>query len=277
MAGSKTNTTTTTAASEPWSAAQPALNTALSSATSLYNAGTGAQPYTGQTYVNRDAQTQSGLDALSGYAADNSGGQGLSGQAQGIINNGGFTADQNAALANTRNVANSSFDLGSDPGFQQVLDQTRNSVNASISGAGRYGSGAHVNTLANAVGDVTANQYNNWLGRKDAANASLFNMGQQGQGNLSNAFSLLQQPANLQMQVGAANEDYATQALNDKLRIWNEQQNKPWENVARLNAIASGAGSLGGTNVQSQSTPGTNPFLTALGYGASGLGLLGGF
>jgi hypothetical protein len=63
--------------------------------------------------------------------------------------------------------------------------------------------------------------------------------------------------------------------MNDKLRIFNETQSKPWENLARLNGIASGAGSLGGTTTQSQ--PGQNPFLTALGYGASGAGLLGSF
>jgi hypothetical protein len=77
------------------------------------------------------------------------------------------------------------------------------------------------------------------------------------------------------MQVGAMNEDLATRQMNDKLRVFNEQQNKPWENLSRLNAIASGAGQLGGTQTTSQ--PGQNPFLTALGYGATGAGLLGSF
>ncbi|MNL48496.1 hypothetical protein D3C87_1713600 [compost metagenome] len=76
------------------------------------------------------------------------------------------------------------------------------------------------------------------------------------------------------MNVGAMNEDLATREMNDRLRLFNDQQNKPWEQLGRLNAIASGAGSMGGTQTTTQ--PGQNPFLTAAGYGLSGLGLLGG-
>jgi hypothetical protein len=61
--------------------------------------------------------------------------------------------------------------------------------------------------------------------------------------------------------------------MNDRLRIFDAQQNTPWQNLSRLNAIASGAGQLGGTTTSSQ--PGQNPFLTALGYGATGAGFLG--
>jgi hypothetical protein len=84
----------------------------------------------------------------------------------------------------------------------------------------------------------------------------------------------MQAPAQSLMQVGAMNEDLATRQVNDKLRIFNEQQNKPWENLARMNAIASGAGQLGSTQTTSQ--PGANPFLQTLGYGLTGAGLLGG-
>lgn len=267
--------TTTTQNSAPWSGAQPALSTALTGAQDLYKNGTGSQVYTDSTVVPWDAQTQKGMGIITNTANANSGGNGLSGQYQGIIDSGGYNADQLNALNNIKSVANGSFDINSDPGFQQVIDQAKNSVNASASGAGRYGSGIHQQTLANTIGDLGARQYQDFLNRKDTANSNLFNMGQTGIGNLSTAYTGLQAPASSLMQVGAMNEDLATRQMNDKLRIFNEQQSKPWEQISRLNAIASGAGQLGGTQTTSQ--PGQNPFLSALGYGATGAGILGSF
>jgi hypothetical protein len=270
--GSKT---TTQSNSEPWKAAQPALKQGIGAAQNLYNSGVGAQVYTGSTVVPWDQKTIQGQNAITDSANANLGGNGLSGQLQGVINNGGYNSGQMEALNNTRSVANSNFDINSDPGFQQVVDQARNSVNAGASGAGRYGSGIHQQTLGNTIGDLGARQYQAFQQRKDAANSNLFNMGSTGFGQLGNAYSGMQAPAQDLMKIGGMNEDLATRQMNDKLRIFNEQQNKPWENLSRLQAIASGAGQLGGSTTQSQ--PGQNPFLTALGYGATGAGLLGGF
>jgi hypothetical protein len=265
--------TTTTASNAPWAAAQPALNTALTDAQKLYKNGTGAGVFTDSTVVPWDQKTVQGQGIITDAANANSGGNGLSSQYQGIINSGGYNGAQQDALKNTQDVANGSFNINSDPGFQQVVDQARNSVNASASGAGRYGSGIHEQTLANTIGDLGARQYQNFQTRKDAANSNLFNMGQTGVGNLGTAYQGLQAPAQSLMQVGAMQEDLATRQMNDKLRIFNDQQQKPWENLSRLNAIASGAGQLGGSQTTSQ--PGQNPFLSALGYGATGAGLLG--
>jgi len=275
MSGGGKSTTTQTTNNAPWSGAQPALSTALQGAQNLYKADIGNQVYTGSTVVPWDAQTSKGMNAITSQANANIGGNGLSGQLQGVINSGGYNPAQLDALNNTRSVANSSFNINEDPGFQQVVDQATNSVNQSASGAGRYGSGVHQGNLANTIGDLGARQYQAFQTRKDAANANLFNMGQTGFGNLGTAYSGMQAPANSLMQVGAMNEDLATRQLNDKLRIFNEQQSKPWENLSRLNAIASGAGQLGST--QTTASPGQNPFLTALGYGATGAGLLGSF
>jgi hypothetical protein len=100
-------------------------------------------------------------------------------------------------------------------------------------------------------------------------------MGQQAFGNLGNAYTGMQAPANDLMKIGGMNEDLKTRQMNDKLRIFNAKQNNPWDQLGRLNAIASGAGQMGGT--QTQTSPGQNPFLAALGAGAGGLGLLGSF
>lgn len=273
MGGSKQQTTTSN--SEPWKGAQPALNTALSSAQNLYNSGVGAQSYTGSTVVPFNKHTTQGLAQINQAGVANSGGRGLSGQYQGIINAGGYNPAQLEALNNTRSVANSQFDINEDPGFAQVRDQAMNAVNSSASSAGRYGSGANQALLGNTIGDLGARQYQAWQGRKDAANSNLFNMGQQGFGNLESSYAGMNAPNQDILNVGAAYEDLSRRYKNDELRRFDESQQKPWENLSRLNAIASGSGQLGGTQTQSQ--PGANPFLSALGYGSAGAGILGSF
>jgi hypothetical protein len=272
MTGSSKQTTSSSSA--PWAAAQPALKQGIGAAQSLYNSGTGAQVYGDSTVVPWSNNTMTGMDKTKDAALANLNGNGLSGQLQGVINNGGYNAGQLEALNNTRQVANGSFNINEDPGFQQVVDQATNSVNGMSSGAGRYGSGTNQQLLGSTIGDLGARQYQQFQTRKDAANSNLFNMGQTGFGQLGQAYSGMQAPAQDLMKVGGMDDDYATRVMNDRLRVFNEQQNKPWENLSRLQAIASGAGQLGGSQTQSQ--PGQNPFLTALGYGATGAGLLGG-
>lgn len=279
MTGSSKQTTQTVN-NAPWAAAQPALNQAIGQAQANFNAGIGADVYKDSTVVPWDQKTIQGQNIITNAANANSNGQGTSGQYQNIINSGGYNSAQQAALNNTQNLANSNWSVS--PELQKVLDQSNadalNNVSLSNSAAGRYGSGSGNVAIANAVNKNTNNllysDLNNFQARKDAANSNLFNMGQTAQGNLGTAYAGLQNPALDLMKVGAQNEDLATRQMNDKLRIFNETQNNPWNNLSRLNAIASGAGQLGST--QTTATPGQNPFLSALGYGATGIGLLGG-
>lgn len=273
--------TTTSSNSEPWKAAQPALKQGIGAAQNLYNSGVGAQVYNDSTVVPWDAKTIQGQNAITNTANANIGGKGLSGQLQGVINNGGYNAGQLNALNNTQNLANSSWSVS--PELQKVIDQSNADANTNVSLAnsagGRYGSGLGNSAVADAVSKNTNNllysDLNNFRTRQDAANSNLFNMGSTGFGQLGQAYSGMSAPAQDLMKIGGMNEDLATRQMNDKLRIFNEQQNKPWENLSRLQAIASGAGQLGGSQTQSQ--PGQNPFLSALGYGATGAGLLGSF
>lgn len=280
MAGGGKQQTVSTSSNQPWASAQPALNTALADAQNLYKAGVGAQTYTGSTVVPWSSQTTQGMNAIQNNAGQNLNGQGASGQYQSVINNGGYNPAQNDAMTNTRNLANSTYSVS--PELQKVLDAQANKVsdqvNLNAAGAGRYGSGSNQTLLAKNIGDLTNstiyNDYSNWQGRRDAANTNLFNMGQQGFNNVGAAYSGMNAPAQDLMNVGSMYEDLATRQKNDELRIFDGTQNAQWNNLSRLNAIASGAGQLGGTQTQSQ--PGQNPFLTAAGYGLSGLGLLGG-
>jgi hypothetical protein len=280
MTGSSKQTTQTTN-SAPWAGAQPALNTALSGAQSLYNSGVGSQTYGGQTYANPSQGSSDAAYASARLGYGNTNGNGLSGQLQGVINNGGYNDAQLNSLNNTKGLANSQWSVS--PELQKIIDQTNTDANTNVSlansAAGRYGSGQANGAIADAVSKNTNNllysDLNNFNTRKDAANSNLFNMGQTGFGNLGAAYQGQQAPIQNVAQFGQYMDNITTNQLNDQLRLYNDSQNKPWENLSRLNAIASGAGQLGGSSTQSQ--PGSNPFLTALGYGATGAGLLGSF
>ncbi|CCM77127.1 hypothetical protein [Rhizobium mesoamericanum] len=280
MTGSSKQTTTTTN-NQPWSGAQPALGQALGGAQDLVNRGIGTQIYTGNTFAPASQGSVMAAEASGSLGSSNVNGKGLSGQYQGIINNGGFNSAQLGALKNTQDLANSTWSVS--PELQKIIDQTNADANTNVSLAnsagGRYGSGAGNAAIADAVSKNTNNllynDLNNFNSRKDAANANAFNMGSTGFGQLGSAYTGMQAPIQNLAQWGQFVDDYNTKELNDKLRIFNESQTKPWEQISRLNAIASGAGQLGGTTTQSQ--PGQNPFLTALGYGLTGAGLLGSF
>lgn len=283
MPGGSKNTTTTVSNNEPWKGAQPALSTALTGAEGLYKAGTGAGVYQGQRVADQSGQTTGGLAALTGAANNNMGGAGVSGQYQDIINSGGYNSAQSDALNNTRNLANSSWSIS--PELQRVLDQSNESalgsVNLANSAGGRYGSGLGNSAVADAISRNTnttlLNDYNNFMGRRDAANTNLFSMGQQGIGNLGTAYTGLQAPGQTLLNVGGQMDARNQSLIDANIDKFDETQNRPWENLSRLNAIASGAGSLGGSSTSRASQPGQSGLMTALGYGLSGAGLLGGF
>jgi len=259
------STTTQTTSNQPYAAAQPLLNKSMGDALKLYNDGGLVKPNTQSTVVPFSQQTTQGMNALQGLANDNIGGNGLSGQLQGIINNGGYNADQQTALEGIRNTATGAFDINSDPGFQQVFDKTQNAVNQNAAGLGRYASGTHEGVMTRELGDLGARQYQDFQNRKDNAQQQLFNAGQTGQGNMVSAFDAAQAPSNVLMGLGSMNEDLYGRTLNDQLRIANEAQNAPLANMQALNAIASGSGSFG-TNTQQAQGP-SNTFSNALGAG----------
>ena len=139
MSGKQTTTQAST--SEPWKPAQPALQTGLTDAQNLYKAGIGGQVNTQSNVVPFAQQTTQAMNAGQNMANQNIGGQGLSGQYQGIINNGGFNSQQQEALGGIRNTANASFDPMNQAGFGSVLKQAQDAaggaVNQQASGMGR--------------------------------------------------------------------------------------------------------------------------------------------
>jgi hypothetical protein len=299
MAGSKTQTSTAT--SEPWKEAQPALKTAVGDATKLYKSGVGFQPYTGSTVVPYAQQTMQGMNAMQGAAEGAQGAFNQNFQNVGqAVGQGGLNELQRQSVAQLQPFANGSM-LNGNPYLDQMISRGAQDIgsqtNLLAGQAGRYGSGAHTGVLAREIGDMANtmryNDFNTQQGRQMDAIGSIFNAGQQqynnqmqGTGALMDAYGGMMAPGQTMQGIGANYEDLATRTMNDQLRIFNETQNAPWAALERLNAVASGAGTLG--NTQQTTAQGPSRLSSGLGgalgggtlfgpLGAIGGGLLGAF
>jgi len=248
----------------------------MGDALKLYKDGNLVQPNTMSTVVPYAQQTTAGMGDLQNIAQNNMGGNGLSGQLQGIIDSGGYNQDQQSALQGIRDTANSTFDINADPAFQQVMNSTRDAVNQNAAGLGRYGSGTHDEVMTRELGDLGARQYQDWQNRRDAAQTQLFNAGQQGQANLGTAYEGMQDPAKTLMGVGSMNEDLYGRVLNDQLRIANEQSNAPLSNIQALLAAANGGGQYSTNTQTAQGPSNTLSNIAGAGLGAMSMGTNGG-
>lgn len=322
MPGGTQQTTTNTTA-KPYPGSVPLIDRGIKDAFRLYKNGIGNQVDTSSHVVPMSTYDTQAYGNLTDIANQNSGNKGLQGNLQAIINKGGFNNYQSGALGNLqrqlqglgpnglsnaqddslknyRQLANSDYNFNSNPGAQGVLDASirdaTDAVNLNAAAAGRYGSGTHEGVLAQKIGDLSNNfrynDFNNFLGRQDAANAnmaslgqqgvqnrqgissSLFNAGQAGLGNMTNAYTGMQAPEQTRLGVGQAYDQQYADMINDRSRIFAAQQNAPWNAIQNLIGVA-------GLNGQYKDTtgttvaPGPNPFLQTLGGVATGAGLLG--
>lgn len=276
------NSTKTVATSDPYKAAKPLMDKGMGDALNLYNNGGLVKPNTMSTVVPFAQQTTQGMNTLTDLGTANTGGQGISGQYQNILNNGGYNTEQMDALSGIRDTATSQFDPYSNPAFKQVLQQAQEGsmygTNAAAQGMGRYGSGTHQGVQQRELGDLTARmvggEYNNWQNRRDSAQQQLFNAGQTGMGNMGSAYTGMQEAVNPLMQVGAMNEDLMGRTMNDQLRIANESQNSGLANIQALLAAAAGGGNYGTQTSQAQGP--SNSFSNIAGGLLGGASLLGG-
>ena len=110
------------------------------------------------------------------------------------------------------------------------------------------------------------------------ANRDLFDSGQIGLGNLQTAagniptaYNALQQPYRDYMGLGQMNEDLNQRQMQDDLRRFREADNAEWDRVAKLNAIAGGAGQLGDSVQKTVTGASASPFQQIAGVGLQGL------
>jgi hypothetical protein len=110
--------------------------------------------------------------------------------------------------------------------------------------------------------------------RNDNMIGQLGNLGQTAMGNVASAYTAQGLPGQDMAKIGAMDEDLYTRIKNDELRLFNENQMLPWENVGRMMATASGNGQLG-SSVTTAQQPGPSPLLTGINTGLAALGGVG--
>lgn len=331
-----TSTTTQNTSAKPYGPAKGLIKGILRDARGAYGDGYGGQVYTGSTVVPFAQQTTQGMNGVMGLAGQNVGGAGMSGNLQSILNNGGFSDTQNRAMTGMEGDANSAalsrmingdgltdqqraalgrmegtatgqFNLDANPAYQQVLQNmlqsSKEGVNANAAAMGRYGGDAHQGILAGEQGKIAANmamdEYRNWQNRADTANrdvaslsqqgvgnqmgalgqrsgllSQLFNAQQAGIGNMGAAYDTAQKPYTSMMGIGSMYEDLYKRQKDDELRIFNESQNAPLQNFQNYLGVANMTGAYAPRNTVTQA-PGPNPLLMGLSGATSGIGMLG--
>jgi hypothetical protein len=306
---------------DPWSAAQPHLTTIMNSADQVFS-GTGPYsniagntggytPYTGQTVATADPymnaslawQTALGLQDASGTAGINA----ARGLGTSLIDMQGLTPGLQAsagAMSNIGGAYNQQLAEASgaeNPFLQSMLDTSNrrigDRINSSMSGAGRYGSGQHTDTMARALAEsadpILAQDYARRQQEKLAslqgmqqaygAQGDIYGQGLQRAGQWAQLMPSLDEARYSGAQklgaVGQYNQERAQKELEDQIKLYNAQQAYPWEQLARYNALIGGAGALGGTTVGSTTTPINSPstLQKVLGGGAAGAGIGGSF
>lgn len=315
--------TTTTTNATPWAGAQPHLLDVMAQGQAKYGQDVGYQPWTGATQAPKDPALSLGLIHASSIAQQNAQGSpavmgGLD-LAQKIMANQGITPGQQSAIGGLGTAAGQYGSIYSDASSQQnpyLLAQIAandrriaDKVNSSMSGSGRYGSGAHTDVLSRALAEaanpIFAQDYARRQQERLAATQGL--TGTQGMisdiyakglnqaGQFAQLVPGLEEaryaPANQLMNLGAYETGRAQNDLASQINLWNAQQARPWEQLARYSGIVGGMGGLGGTKITSAPNPnapvsGTQRLLggalagggigSAFGPVGAGVGALGG-
>ena len=243
---------------DPWGPAQTHLQSAMNNAASLYAQDAGYQPWTGATQATLDPMITQAMGAQQNIAQANLGGT------------AGIKAAQQLGLQQIQGAGQQ------NPYLQSLLDTSNrrisDKIGSSMSGAGRYGSGMHADAAARAMAE--------------AANPILaedYNQGLQRAGQWAQLMPTLDQaqyaPAQSLMALGQYNQERAQKQIDDQIKLWNAQQARPWEQLARYNAISGQAGALGGTQFGTQTTPINQPstLQKLFGGAAAGAGIGGSF
>ena len=303
---------TQTQSNTPWAPSQANLITALTGANTLYTGGVGYQPYSGQTLAGG-----AGGPPIGEFGIDNNlwGGLNLEGQ----IANAQAAWGGQPGLTAARNTASNLLQNWGLSGNQQInanrlfpvqdkygaiYDEASGSenpyllatiaandrriadkVNSSVSGAGRYGSGAHTDVLARSLAEaadpILAQDYTQRqqtrlgaLAGQLGVGTEIANIQQAGQDTAGRWGQLvptldeaMYAPAYHAQNVGKFYQDRAQQQLANDISLFNAREAYPWEQLQRFQGINTGTGALGGTKVTS-TTPYTPTTLQRIGGGA---------
>jgi hypothetical protein len=287
--------TTQTQTSDPWSGAQPHLQNLMQSAEEMYNNNTGYQPYTGdpQAAVNTSLSDAQMAEYNMGAAEPwgSSGVNAARAYGEGLINSGGMTADTTKLAGQYGDIYSQNAGEENPYLLEQIAANDRrigDKVNSSMSGAGRYGSGAHTDvmsrSLAEAANPILAQDYTqrqntmlNALQGQQGVYSNAQNLAGQWAQNMPGLDEARYAGSGHMQNIGNYYQNRDQQAKANELQLYNAQQAYPWEQLSRYQSAVSGTGALGGTKVTS-TTPYQQSTLQKIAGGAlSGAGLGGSF
>lgn len=275
----QTVTGQTSQTKDPWAPAQPYLQNAMSAANSMFVNDLGYRPYLGETQAPLNADINTAMtdmrniltpDAAAGGTAGNIASRQLG---LDMIKNAGLSPELRSLYEQAQGDEN--------PYLQGTINAQMDKVNSAMSGSGRYGSGSHDAAIAQAVSPILAQDY----ARRQQQQQDILTGGMQRAGQWAQLMPSLDAerlaPAQGLMGLGQYSQERAQNLLNDQIKLYNAQQSYGWEQLARLNAIAGGAGALGGstsgTNLTSSPINSPSTLQKLLGGGLAGAGIGGSF
>lgn len=248
--GSSKSESSSTQKSDPPKWAKPLFEQSASDAMDLYNSGQGGNVYQGQRVADLSGTTTGAVNSLSNaanmYNSD-------------AVNK--LATGDTSSATNLANMANGSM-IGNNTAFndalQNTLDKTASTINSSMSGAGRYGSGANSSVLANQLGQVAtsalSNQYNQDVQNMLTANNQIDTANQGQLAGLNSLYQGYSNAANNALNGGQVLDKNAQDKLNAAKDYWTEGDNQGWTRLGLLQSAAAGAAGNYGTTTGSQSS-----------------------
>lgn len=261
MGGSNKTKSKQTQTSMPPTWATPLFEQSSNDALNLYNSGKGGNVYQGQRVGDLSGNTVNAINGLQ--------------NAVGNYNNSHLQSLFNNPTASNRNLSNmaSGQMVGNNTKFNEALQNTLNNtattINSQMSGAGRYGSGAHTGVMANQLGQTATNamaqQYNQDVQNMLNAN-QLIDNSNINQLGAANSYFQGQNNALLNALQGSSILDQNNQnKINANREKWLEEDNRDWNRLAQFIQAAQGsAGNYGVTKTKGTQKQGSNP-LNAVG------------
>lgn len=231
----KSRPATQTRTVEPPMRSVPLLDRASRETLNLYNTGIGRGVYSGPRVAPLSQQTLSAINAIGDIS---------SAYGNPYLRNLAF--GPSVSERNLSSMAAGDL-LGQNSYFnaalQSALRNVGQDINRMMSGAGRYGSGAHSGALGRALGDVSATslarQYNTDIGNMIAANQLI---DQTRAGQLQGGLGLLggqQRAAMNRLAASSLIDAYQQNLLDAQRQQFTEQQLAPWQNLNRFTGITS--------------------------------------
>jgi hypothetical protein len=252
--GDQKSTSTVYTNADPWKGVQPYLKQVYGATNALGQNPT--QFYPGQTWANMDPLMQQGIESNLGFAQNyfptmyNQGAGSLMNQLNAMdVGNNPYVQDMNQVAANQ-------FTRASNQAIGDMVSQFKSGVlpgitNDAVASGGLGGSrqgvaqGLAIQGLGNNVTNMIQSGQSDLANMYAQTNLGAYGQGLQAAGNAVNMMPQYAQlglmPGQVAQQAGGIYEGYQQKAIDDAQRRWDFYQNEPWQRLANMNAIYSGA------------------------------------